>query len=109
MPLRDCGRLSRPDELVRAVRLYLNRGSPGRRPAETVPPHPNDSESTAVSAVDVPVVADVAAKMKSMRNATPRLLRFLTDTLLLFLAAGLLPARSEEHTSELQSRRDLVC
>jgi hypothetical protein len=53
MPLRYYGCLSRPDELVRAIRFYPNRGRRGRRPSENVPRYPNDSEGTPVSVVDV--------------------------------------------------------
>jgi GNAT superfamily N-acetyltransferase len=58
MPLRDYGCLSRPDELVCAIRLYPDRGGGGRRPSENVPRYPHDPEGTAVSVVDLPVVAD---------------------------------------------------
>jgi hypothetical protein len=59
MPLRYYGCLSRPNELVWAIRFYPNRGGCGRRPSENVPRYPNDSKGTAVSVVDLLVVADV--------------------------------------------------
>src|SRR5690349_24198586 len=60
------------------------------------------------------VISAVALSAASLYPFTARLLAFLIPFLLLAVAAGArqfligLP-RSEEHTSELQSRRDLVC
>src|SRR5579871_6962873 len=88
---------SRRSKCQRWRPVVPSRDLPGKRPLK------------APMLVAVISAAGRAPTEKPGRIFVPPAVRYLGAPALLYKGAGYARARSEEHTSELQSRRDIVC